>query len=611
MKRLTIVAIGLSVALAFLLGISVGKRTASFSEPEVQEASEHNREGKEHHDRLTLTREGEELAGIKILSVGYGEVEQTLEATGEVQPNTDKLVQVGSFVSGRISQLLVNVGDEVREGQILAFVDSTEVAQAQYAYAQAKLKLEAAKKRWENLKRLAQFGALTQRPLQEAQREYADASAQVAMMQAAVEKAQTALDLAKAELKRQQELANIGVFRYPPLQEAQKEFANAQSELEQAYAELISSQANLVRAETDFQLADRNADRAERLFQIGTLSKRDLEFAQLERQKAHSHLLAAQREVEAKKANLERAKRQLELVQLKLKREEEIANRNLYAQSAIQKAEAEVKQAEKELEQSKAELEKANMRLQIAKAALEREQRVAEQNLLAQRELQEAQAQYEQAKAELIATQNALRLLRVNSGQSARIPIIAPISGRIIERKVSLGQTVSADDVLFVILDLSSVWVDVRVFEKDIQNVKLGQKVTITTPAYPNKVFVGTVRYIGDVLDEKTRTLLIRCQIANPQRLLKPEMFVRARIQIGKRKGLVIPVTAYHEDDGKAKVYVQEKPNQFVEREVVLGTRSGNWVEVKGGLKLGEKIVAEGSFLLKSEERKKEFGDEH
>lgn len=320
--------------------------------------------------------------------------------------------------------------------------------------------------------------------------------------------------------------------------------------------------------------------------------------------------MAAQREVEAKKANLERAQKQLELAQLKLKREEEIASQNIYAQSAIQKAQAEVQQAEKELEQRKAELEQAKKRVEIAKAALEREQRIAEQNLLAQRELQEAQAQYEQAKVELIAAQNALNLLRVRAGQNARIPIVAPISGRILERRVSLGQTVSANDVLFVILDLLSVWVDVRVFEKDVHAVKVGQKVAITTPAYPNKTFVGTVKYVGDVLDEKTRTMVVRCQIANPQRLLKPGMFVRARIQVGKRKALVIPVTAYHEDEGKAKVYVRKAGNQFEEREVVLGTRSGRLVEVKAGLKEGELIVAEGAFLLKSEERKEEFGEE-
>jgi len=605
-------AVGVLVVLALLVGVIIGKRMVNperFEEPK-REGRGQNPNREEHHGGITLTREGSELAGIKIVPVGYGEVEQTLDVTGEVQPNTDKLVQVGSFVSGRVSQIFVNVGDEVRAGQTLAFIDSVEIAQAQAAYAQAQAKLEAARRRWENLKRLAETGAFTQRPLQEAQREYAEATAQLATAQASVERAQTALDLAKAELNRQQELARIGAFRYPPLQEAQKEFANAQSEVEQARAELTAAQASLVRAETDFQVADRNAARAERLFQIGTLSRRELEIAQAERQKAQAEVMAAQREVEAKKAALERAQRQLELAQMKLKREEEIASQNIYAQASVQKAETEVKQAEKELSQRKAELEQAKKRAEIAKAALEREQRIAEQNLLAQKELQEVQAEYEQAKVELLAAQNALRLLRVKEGQNARIPIVAPISGRILERRVSLGQTVTSNDVLFVILDLSSVWVDLRVFEKDVHIVKVGQKVTITTPAYPDRTFVGTVRYVGDVLDEKTRTLLVRCQIANPQKLLKPEMFVRARIQVGKRKALIIPITAYHEDEGKEKVYVRKADNRFEEREVVLGTRSGGLVEVKAGLKAGELIVAEGAFLLKSEERKEEFGEE-
>lgn len=615
MNLWAITAVGMLITLLLLLGINIGKRTINSERLEApkHKAREQNLDPaqEEGHGEITLTREGAELAGIRTVPVGYGEVEQTLEVTGEVQPSTDKLVQVGSFVSGRVNQIFANVGDKVKVGQTLAFLDSTEVAQAQAAHAQAQAKLKAARRRWESLKRLAEIGAFTQRPLQEAQREYAEATAQLAAAQAAVERAQTALDLAKAELNRQQELARIGAFRYPPLQEAQKEFANAQSEVEQARAELTAAQVALIRAETNFQVADRNAGREERLFQIGTRTRRELEVAQAERQKAQAEVTAAQREVEAKKAALERAQRQLELAQLNLKREEEIASQNIYAQAAVQKAEGEVKRAGKELEQRKAELEQAKKRLQIAKAALEREQRIAEQNLLAQKELQEAQAGYEQAKVEILAAQNALRLLKMKAGQSARIPVVAPISGHILERRISLGQTVSANDVLFTILDLSSVWVDVRVFEKDIHAVKVGQKVTITTPAYPDRTFVGTIRYIGDVLDGKTRTLVVRCEIANPQRLLKPEMFVRARIQVGKRKALVIPVTAYHEDEGKAKVYVRKADNRFEEREVVLGARNGGLVEVKAGLKAGELIVAEGAFLLKSEERKEEFGEEN
>lgn len=601
------------VVVALVMGFSIGKRLSD-SNPghgPKEEAREKISETEEHEGEMTLTREGLGLAGIRTLSVSYGQVTQDLEVTGEVQPNTDKLVQVGSLVAGRVSQIFVHIGYEVRAGQIIAFVDSTEIAQAQATYAQARAKLEAAKRRWANLKHLAETGAFTQRPLQEAQSNYAEATAQLAISQASVERARTALDLAKAELNRQQELARIGAFRYPPLQEAQKEFASGQSEVEQARAELTSAHAALVRAETDFQVADRNASRAERLFQIGTISRRELEVAQAEREKAQAAVMAAQREVEANRAALERAQRQLELAQMKLKREEEIATQNIYAQATVQKAETEVKQSEKEWEQRKAELEQAKKRVSLAKAALEREQRIAEQNLLAQKELQEAQAEYEQAKLELFSAENALRLLRVKTGQRGRIPIVAPIKGRILERRVSVGQTVNANDVLFVILDLSSVWVDVRVFEKDIHAVKVGQKVFMTTPAYPNRTFIGTVRYVGDVLDEKTRTLVVRCEIPNPKRLLKPEMFVRARIQVGKRKALVIPVTAYHEDEGKAKVYVRQATNRFEHREVVLGSRMGGLVEVKAGLKAGELIVAEGAFLLKSEERKEEFGEEH
>ncbi|MCS7224194.1 MAG: efflux RND transporter periplasmic adaptor subunit [Armatimonadetes bacterium] len=606
-------AVGLLVGLGFLVGVGIGKRMARTESLKAleKETREPHPNGEEKPGEITVTGEGAEVANIRLAPVVFREVVQTLDVTGEVQPNNDKLIVTGSLVSGRVSQIFVTVGDEVKAGQTLALIDSTEVSQAQAAYAQAVARVAAAKRRWENLKRLVAAGAFSQRPLQEAQKEYADATAELTSAQASLERAQTALDLAKAELRRQQELEHLGAFRYPPLEEAQKELSTARSEVEQARSELTAAQSALVRAETDFQVADRNAARAERLFQIGTLSQRELESAQAERQKAQAEVIKAKREMHAKEVNLDRAQRQLDLAQLKLKREEEVAFLNIRAQSAIQKAEAEVQHAAKELARHQAALEQAARRLEIAKKALQREQHIAEQNLLSQREVQEAQAQYDQAMVELLVAQKALEVLKVEAGRSARIPILAPISGRILERRVSLGQAVTANDTLFVLLDLSSVWVDLRVFEKDISVVKVGQIVSITTPAYPGRTFVGRVQYIGDTLDEKTRTLLVRCFIANPKRLLRPEMFVRARIQVSKRKALVIPVTAYHEDEGKPKVYVQEAPNRFQEREVVLGTRSGKFVEVTAGLKPGDRIVSEGAFLLKSEMRKEEFGEEH
>ncbi|MFN4179274.1 MAG: efflux RND transporter periplasmic adaptor subunit [Armatimonadota bacterium] len=166
MNRWAIAAIGVLVLLALLVGVGIGRRMSNSGrlEETKHEARKQTHEREERHSEITLTKEGEKLAGIKIVPVGYGEITQTLDVTGEVQPDTNKLVQVGSFVSGRVSQIFVNVGDEVKTGQILALLDSTEVAQAQAAYAQALTKLEAAKKRWENLKRLAKEGAFTQRP---------------------------------------------------------------------------------------------------------------------------------------------------------------------------------------------------------------------------------------------------------------------------------------------------------------------------------------------------------------------------------------------------------------------------------------------------------------
>jgi Cu(I)/Ag(I) efflux system membrane fusion protein len=188
------------------------------------------------------------------------------------------------------------------------------------------------------------------------------------------------------------------------------------------------------------------------------------------------------------------------------------------------------------------------------------------------------------------------------SGQpNIRLSIYTPLSGIVIEKIVVQGQYVNVGDPLFSIADLSGVWVEAEVYESDFSFVKVGQKVDIVSQSYPGKTFSGTVSFIYPFLDPKTRTVKVRVQIANPGLRLKPEMFVTVSLKIPLGDALVVPVAAVM-DNGKRKVvWVETKPGMFEPRDVQVGARVGDRLQVLSGVLRGDKVAASGGYLIDSE----------
>jgi RND family efflux transporter MFP subunit len=171
------------------------------------------------------------------------------------------------------------------------------------------------------------------------------------------------------------------------------------------------------------------------------------------------------------------------------------------------------------------------------------------------------------------------------------------------------GETVSPGDVLMTVADLSTVWVQADVYEKDIHVVRQGQRATAVVASYPGRVFTGTVSYVSDVLDPATRTAKVRVEVPNPGTLLKLGMFATVAIPAaGRWRALAIPAAAVQSAGGKTVAFVKTSATRFEMRPLILGERSGEWVEVVGGLSAGETVVTEGSFLLKSEAGKGALG---
>ncbi len=244
------------------------------------------------------------------------------------------------------------------------------------------------------------------------------------------------------------------------------------------------------------------------------------------------------------------------------------------------------------------------------------------------------------------ASHDRLRLLGLGEDQIKRIEkqghvddqliIYAPSGGIVVERLASAGDYVETGRPIYRLADLSHLWVQLEVYESDVQWLKLGQKAIFSTQSHPGKNFEGTVSFIDPILNDRTRTIRVRVDIPNREGLLKPGMFVRGVIEAGMgryqahddpigehdehrghamnqeekttaRAGdipLVIPATAPLITGKRAVVYVQVPETEqpiFEPRDIVLGPRVGAWYIVREGLSEGELVVTNGSFKIDSE----------
>jgi multidrug efflux pump subunit AcrA (membrane-fusion protein) len=187
----------------------------------------------------------------------------------------------------------------------------------------------------------------------------------------------------------------------------------------------------------------------------------------------------------------------------------------------------------------------------------------------------------------------------------------APIDGVIIDRKATTGELVSKEKEIYVISDPADLWVIAEVKERDIGAVKVGQDATFSVIAYPGDVFRGKVVRTGNQVEAESRTLEVRIDVDNSDGRLKAGMFADVEIVTTTlRDVVVIPDKAVQTDEDKQVVFVALDEHRFEKRVVRLGLERHGRVQVLEGVKLGEKLVTEGSFILKSEMLKGELGEE-
>jgi cobalt-zinc-cadmium efflux system membrane fusion protein len=197
--------------------------------------------------------------------------------------------------------------------------------------------------------------------------------------------------------------------------------------------------------------------------------------------------------------------------------------------------------------------------------------------------------------------------------QHPLIAVTSPINGSVIERTATQGEVVSTDKTLFTVADLSALWVVIDIYEKDLGRLRTGTAVKVRTTAYPDRNFKGVISYIGEIMDEKTRTVKARVVVENAGRLLKPGMFATVLIEAagGTEQLITVPEEAVFLDGSRNYVFIQAAPEKFEMREIAVGRTLGKRLEVIGGLTKGEPVAVKGAFILKSELKKGELVDEH
>jgi cobalt-zinc-cadmium efflux system membrane fusion protein len=250
----------------------------------------------------------------------------------------------------------------------------------------------------------------------------------------------------------------------------------------------------------------------------------------------------------------------------------------------------------------------------IARENFAREQRLEKQGISSRKELLLAEAELRRSEAALRSTEERLAVLGASHdhGAGAEYSLVAPIAGTVVARDASLGEVVGPSDILFTVADLTVVWIELDIFERDLARVRAGQSVEVTVTAYPGRKFPGRLSYVGEVLDTTKRTVRARVEIPNPNSALKPGMFATASIQVGGGPLVaVVPQGAVQDMNGQSMVFVPgDRPGEFKPVPVELGaTVDGNRVIVLKGLAIGSRFVATGAFALRSELAKGEIGE--
>jgi len=260
-------------------------------------------------------------------------------------------------------------------------------------------------------------------------------------------------------------------------------------------------------------------------------------------------------------------------------------------------------------------------RLSLAETNFSREERLWKQKITSEQEYLSARQALAEARIELRSSEQKLHALGYNDESlkkmpdhpnqpSARLEIKAPFAGTVVEKHITLGESLKDDSAAYTIADLSTVWADIQVYQKDLPKIRKGQKAVVTVGSGIPDV-TSDIYWVGPVVGEETRTALTRVVLPNQNGTLRPGFFITARIATDSTPvNLLVPKSALLTIDNQSVLFIQTN-EEFLPQKVKTGRENASHIEITEGLLPGQTYVSAGAFTLKAQISKGAFGDGH
>lgn len=252
-----------------------------------------------------------------------------------------------------------------------------------------------------------------------------------------------------------------------------------------------------------------------------------------------------------------------------------------------------------EADQQKAHVDEARKRL-----AYERARQLFEREVIARKDYEAAQADWQQAQAESRRTAQRMKLLNASGQENGLFALKSPIAGMVADKQANPGMEVRPDlqNPLYVVSDISKLWLLADVPERYLADVKPGQEVSILSDAYPQMAFPAVVERVGIALDPTTRRVQVRCLVRNSDLKLRPEMFARVYfLADGNKRAVRVPNSALISEGLYSFAFIETRPGRFERRQVTVVLRGPDSSFVDSGIADGERVVTHGALLLNAE----------
>ncbi|PJB66591.1 MAG: hypothetical protein CO096_16890 [Armatimonadetes bacterium CG_4_9_14_3_um_filter_66_14] len=542
----------------------------------------------------------------------------TVLATGVVQAQIGAEVKVGARVSGRVKRLYANIGDVVTRGQVIAELEQEDLV-AQFDKARAEARGASAKS-------LEAFAA---------------SSAQPAQTQAGINQARAALSAASAKWREAKAASDAQPVQSASLIEqaertlhaAREHYesakADAEAQPQETAARVAQAEASLKVAQANLALVKRGARteeiaQAEATVRQAAAKATDAKLKLQRAQKLFAQDYVPRQEVDSRQADYDAAVAQLDAAreQLTLTRTRTTPEDLAKAQGDVQHAEAVLRSAKvgavqdelkrKTVAATQADVQRTGAALRAAKALAVQDELKRQQVASADAEIARTRAALREAEAQAVQdemkrheatasraqSQAARATTQVQAAQLSYATITAPLTGIIASVATQEGETVAAGltaPTFVTIVDLSKLQVDAYVDETDIGKVKIGQPVTFTVDAYPDKDFTGRVTaiYPKAVIQQNVVSYDTVITIDDSGGLLKPDMTASVILEVGERSNvLTVPNKAVKREEGEKVVYVMEQ-GKPVRRNVRTGWKDSDYTEILAGLKEGDRVLLE------------------